>query len=47
MRNILKTKLFSTVRKSMTSGLMTWSILILGLFTVCLVSGCRLFTIGD
>ncbi len=40
MKNYLKTKLFTV------SMLTKWSLMFLSVLTVCLVSGCRLFTVG-
>jgi len=33
--------------KNMISRLVTWSLMILAVLSVCLLTGCRLFTIGD
>ncbi len=41
MKNYLKTKLFPGVRNTTT-----WTLIFLSVLTVCLVSGCRLFTVG-
>lgn len=43
MKNILKSQITST---KLISRLMTWSLLFLGVLTVCFVNGCRLFTVG-
>ena len=46
MKNILKLKFFPNGGKNMINMLTTWGLLLFAILTVCLISGCRLFTVG-
>jgi hypothetical protein len=47
MKYSLKNQLSPQGRMNIVAKLATWSLLLFAILTVCLVSGCRLFTIGD